>query len=805
MWQVNAGIDHRVLLRPHFKSGGNWIAYPGDPGNVQAIDVTAAIGANAQEVIGKKIHERIEVNGRVIKTYFGKDADSLMLASTYTHTAAIPLSAVGFRHDGGDAYEVARYDNLTVRDKNGKVLIEDYFEEESHYIGNEALVLENGMVKIGGSGKSAEWIFMRKEQKGLPVYRKTLTPREGLVSAKLYTTALGVYDVYLNGERVGKRNDDGSITYHELKPGYTQPYERVFYNTYDVTWMLNTGKENVITSVVTSGWWTGEVAAARGDKTAFLCKLILTYQDGTREIVTTDTTWKTANASPVEMGDIFHGESYDARRDLAYREAGFDDSAWQNAAIYSGYHGEISAWSGSFITVRKDLERTPQALTVYEGVIGASSGYYGKIKVKATYENGDSIILKKGETLLVDFGQNFAGWEAFTVEGSAGTKITVTHGEMLNDQNGAVSRGNDGAEGSIYNANYRSARSLTEYILKGSGKESYHPAFTYHGFRYIELTATDTVTVHRISGQVVTSVEKETGFLETSDKDVNKLLSNILWGMYSNYLSVPTDCPQRDERQGWAADTQVFAKTGCYMGFSKSFLMKFMEDMRDAQHDNGNYPTTAPRTRFDEPGTLGWADAGVLVPYYLYLLYGDKTVIEENFDSMERFMAFLTSTDGWGGSTLHGDWLSYEANDEALKKMLGVSYYAWVARAMSEMAAAIGNEQASAHYQAVYEEEKAFYQQFILPNGALKRGEQSVLLYALYLDLLPNDASRATVIRQLENNLARNGRSDGAILLTRFFYSTTIPRGSTRSIRALPRSGNAGIPTRWNRASVTWG
>ena len=758
MWQVNAYLNDRVWLRPHIKSGGTWTAYPDGPGNMQAIDVTDAIGYSAQDLIGKKVHERIVVENEIVKTYFGPDKDNLTLAATYTHFAPVELKNIGFRHFGGDVYEIARYDNIVVTNKDGEVMFsEDFSSDDVAFVATEAPSVEDGMLKYGGSGKGEEWVLMMSEPTGLPAYRKSVEVKPDLVSAKLYTTALGVYETYINGNRVGRRYDDGRIEYHELKPGHTQPNVRVFYNSYDVTWMLNKGEENVLSSVVTSGWWTGDAVGNKGDKTAYLCKMILTYADGSVETIVTDSTWKTENASPVFVGDIFHGETYDARVDLSYMKPGYDDKDWSPVAIRNSYRGKITAWSGSFITVRDDLELTPQSMKVYKGVTKAASGYHGTVKVVGTYKDGDSIKLNPGETLLIDFGQNFAGWEAFTVEGPEGAVISVEHGEMLNDGNGAVSRGNDGPEGSIYNANYRSAKSLTKYILSGDGKESYHPTFTYHGFRYIEITTDQTVTIHSVRGQVVTSVEKETGWIETSDKDVNQLVSNIIWGMYSNYLSVPTDCPQRDERQGWTADTQVFAKAGSYFGFSKSFLTKFLEDMRDSQFANGNYSTTAPRTRFDEQGTLGWADAGVIVPYYLYMMYGDKTVITEHWASMERFMRYLDTTDNWGGSTVHGDWLAYESNDEQLKKILGVSYYAWVALLMSEMAEVIDKEEAAEKYYNVYLREKEFYQQFVRANGTLMRGEQSVCLYALYLDLLPNEESVQKVIAQLETNLKRNG------------------------------------------------
>ena len=596
---------------------------------------------------------------------------------------------------------------------------------------------------------------------GLPAFRKDVDVREGLVSAKLYTTGLGVYEAYINGQRVGRRYADGSVEYHELKPGFTESAKRRLYNSYDVTWMLDSGKTNTLSAVVSGGWWSDVAARCHGKKAAFLAKLILTYQDKSQEVVVTDTAWKTSCAFSVRFADIFSGERYDARVSQAFMMSGFDDFAWQTPVINREFKGEITAWRGSFIRVRDDLELSTKSVTVYQGAVGESGDAYGKINILATYR-GEAFTLNHGETAVIDFGQNFAGWEAIRVEGKAGTKLTIEHGEILNDSCGEKARGNDGPEGSVYNANYRSASATTQYILSGEGVEDYQPSFSFYGFRYLSITASDTVTFHSLKGQVVTSVEKDTGFMTTSDKDVNQLLSNIRFGQYSNYLSVPTDCPQRDERQGWTADTQVFAKAGCYMAFSKSFLEKFCMDMRDSQNADGAFPGTAPTGAYAGAGWggLGWADAGVILPYTLYRMYGDRSVILENWDAMQRYVdGYLSKTDNKGPIGIWGDWLAYEANDDGVKAMLGVCFYAWDALMMAEMARAIGLEKDAERYRALYESEKAYFiEQYVIESdGALKRSEQTVCLYALYLDLLPSKESVERVTQQLVTNIIGKG------------------------------------------------
>lgn len=757
MWQVNTmDGEGRILLRPHIKEKGNWIAYPGGPGTMSAVDVTEAIGCSAADLIGKKVHQRIEVEDSVVRTYFGADAHHLTLASVYTHPSPIPLCNIGFRHSG--IAEIARYGNILLRDGTGNVLYQSDFLRLLDFKGAPSCRAEDGMLRIGAYG-GGEQVCVRTKGGSLPVFRKNVPVRPELASARLYTSGLGVYESYLNGRRVGRVTPDGSVVYEELKPGFTEASKRRFYNTYDVTEMLFPGKVNALSAVVSHGWWSDGAAAYYGKEDGYIAKLILTYKDGTREVIDTNSTWKFARASAVMDADIFGGESYDARVDQSWMSPDFDDSSWRPARVSSAFTGTVCSWMGSPITLRKDLERQASSVVIYRGATQVTPTHLGKINVIRTLDT-DIFTLHPGETALVDFGQNFAGREAFSVEGDRGTVLTITHGEMLNDNNGDLSRGNDGPEGSVYNANYRSAAATTRYILSGQGVETYSPTFTFYGFRYVEITCDRPVTFHGITGQVITSVEKETGYLETSDPAVNQLISNIRWGQYSNYLSIPTDCPQRDERQGWTADTQVFATAGCYLAFSKSFLTKFTADLRDSQREDGAFPGTAPTGCYHGAGWggTGWADAGVILPHLLYSLYGDRSVLTANWEAMGRYVdGFLSSTKGLGPTPIWGDWLAYESNDGQIQEMLGVAFYAWDAKRMAEMAQVLNLPDQVEKYLALYEKEKQFFvSRYLRADGTLIRGEQSVCVHALYLDLLPDEASVEAVKKQLVDNITRN-------------------------------------------------
>ncbi len=784
MWQINTveSGGAKVHLRPHSMSGGTWSTFGGN------IDITSKLGlSSGRELIGKPMRLRIEVKDSLVITSMAPVGKEPVEVNRMTVDGDTALYTVGFRI-AASASENATVDNLLIRGADGATIYENDFSSgsaEDFDVSGGSAGVKNGKLTFAYSGTGDLVALRRTAATGMPVFRKSFTPKGKVMSAKLYTSGLGVYETYINGERVGRLLPDGTVEYHELKPGAAEAADRKYYSSYDVTHMLNMAydatDEVVLSAVLGTGWWTGEIAASHGSSEAYLAKLILTYEDGTTEVIGTDETWQSAYASPYRYSEIFGGEDYDARVDTSWMLPGYtSDEAWSNVAVNTEFEGEITAWMGSYIRVREDLEREVQSVTVYKGAKQASSIRYGVIDVLATYEDG-SFTLNPGETALIDFGQNAAGWEAFTVQGEAGTVLRIEHGEMLNDRKGEHNRGCDGPGGSLYNANNRSARAATVYTLRGGEPESYHPTLTYYGFRYIEITTTATVTFTKITGEVVTSVDKDTGWMETSDAKINQLISNIRWGQYSNYLSVPTDCPQRNERLGWMADTQVFARAGAYLGFSKSFLEKYMQDVRDTQRNDGAYPGIAPGDFVNGAGWggTGWADAGIIVPYTLYTMFDDEQVIRDNMDSMKAYMRYLSRVGA--PQNIWGDWLAYESNDGEIQNMLGVAYFAWDGLMMAEMCEAIGETETAGTYRQVYERQRdKFISLYVNDDGTLKRGEQSVCLYALYLDLLPDDASVAAVTNQLISNIERNGnRLQTGFLGTKIILETLTKIGRT--------------------------
>ena len=588
------------------------------------------------------------------------------------------------------------------------------------------------------------FISCAEEGEGLPVFRKTFQMGQKPRSAALRVTALGCYIFFINGKRVGD---------FELEPGSEEMAKRKRYTEYDILPLLNEG-ENVLSAVVAGGWWSGRIADY-GKREALWAQLTLTFENG-EERVCTDLSWKSARKSAYRSGDIYDGDAYDARIQDDWKYVGFDDEKWQYVLQNTEFSGEIDPWRGPHITVKKELTRRASGY-IYRGVTGAGENGYGKVNILRRFEDG--FTLEAGETAVVDFGQNFSGRERFTVEGARGTAVTFRHGEVLNTDGGSFARNNDGAEGSVYFTNLRTAKAQTVYILSGNGREEYHPSFTYYGFRYMEITATAPVRFYALSGEVLSSVPRRTGWLKTSDKRLNRLVENAVWGQLSNYVPVPTDCPQRDERLGWTADTQVFAEAGCFLGDVKGFLEHWLVCLRDAQGEDGSFSGVAPTGQYhgSQYGGTGWADAGVLVPHILWQMYGDKSVIVENWDAMRRYVdGYLGGSGGLGGKPHWGDWLSYESNDDEIREILGVCYYAWDAKLMAEMAHVLQKEEESAHYGELYAREREFFRSRYIKEGKLVRGEQSVLAHAILLGLLEEEEEERAEKMLLEN-LAHNG------------------------------------------------
>ncbi len=595
---------------------------------------------------------------------------------------------------------------------------------------------------------------------GSSIFRKEFEVKDEILSARLYITSLGVFDAYLNGQRIGNIGQDGQTVYDELKPGYTQPGSRALYYTYDAAPLLAPGKTNTLSAIVSNGWWRDDIVSNIGKQSALRAMLLLRYADGTTQTVATTTGWKAKTGGPVVAATIYDGEVYDARIPAGWKTSAYNDARWANAVPNTEFAGSIdSAAAGSGVRIRGDLTLAPQTVRVLFGAAGMTAAQYGNAVRVASYEGGESFTLKKGRTAVVDFGQNFAGVAQITVRGPRGTIVRIRHAEMLNEKDGVIARGNDGPGGSIYTRNLRGAGARAIYVLAGEGEETYRPVFTYFGFRYAEITASENIRLSGIRGLVMTSVQEDTGSITTSDPALNRLARNTLWGQYSNYVSVPTDCPQRDERLGWSADTQVFSAAACYNAQSYNLLRKWMRDMRDCQRSDGAFPVIAPYGKYMWHAQLGWSDAGIVVPYNAYRMYGDSTIVAENYEAMRKFMdVYMASTGKEGGGLAYGDWLAFEANDDDLKRLIGIAYFAWDAQMMAEMARALGKTGDEAKYRAVYLEEKDYFiSRYINPDGTLKRTEQTACLMALKTDLFPDEASRQAAVRALADNIGRNG------------------------------------------------
>ncbi len=553
-------------------------------------------------------------------------------------------------------------------------------------------------------------------------------------SATWMTAGLGVYEIYVNGTRVG---DDF------LKPGYTHVRKTRRSFTYDVTSLMKgaKGAKNVFAAEVSAGWWRDKIVNYVGQKSGFRGVLKIVYADGSTKLYgTSPETWKAGVAGRVKHAAIFDGEEYDARE----TDPLTGSAAFKPAVINGEFQGVILPSEGAEVTLRRDLKMT--------------RGPYS---------------LKKGETLVVDFGQNCAGVPEFRFAAKRGTVLTCLPGEMLNDADKGK-RGSDGPKGSVYRANLRIPENGMRlvYTFAGTGVETYLPRFSFFGYRYISVTATDDVVIERVTSIPVTSITKEAelGSITTGDKDVNQLISNVYWGQLSNYLSVPTDCPQRNERLGWSADTQVFAEAGTFNANTTKFFHKWMRDMVDSRDKDGGFPSVAPFAQYgNETFNLAWADAGVIVPWTVWKQFGDKKILIDNWDAMAKFVRKLDETkydfEGKLGY-IYADWLSYETfetcgnkfghwgkwakDPDAMnyRRFLAACFWLYDSRLMVEMANALGKTAEKAEFEACAKRAMDYIRgRFLEQDGLLlkpMRHLQTASVFALKFGVVEGKAADAT-------------------------------------------------------------
>jgi len=633
-------------------------------------------------------------------------------------------------------------------------------------------------------------------------FLSTVKNGKKVASAKWMTAGLGVYELYVNGKPIGEEF---------LKPGFTHSTKTKRTFTYDITpaLKLNSGAENVLSVEVAPGWWGDKIVTPAkhegmvGKKCAFRGVLSLTYEDGTSELFGTDTeNWKAGIAGPVKHAAIFDGEEYDARELPGYETP----EKLSTPEVNEEFSGELLPSEGAEVYLRKDLTLKPIRAYVWEGVEGESEDAYGKVFIKKEFAPGAPMTVRPGETLVVDFGQNCAGVPSFVFNAPEGTVLTCLPSEIMNDGNGSKERGMDGPEGSVHRLNLRTPNEAFRmvYTFAASKKPvSYHPRFTFYGYRYASITATDVVTIKSVETIPVTSIAAnlETGKITTGNELVNKLISNTVWGQLSNYLSVPTDCPQRNERLGWMADTQVFTETGAFFANTDSFFHKWMRDVRDSQSEKGAYPGVSPKAQYGgDMMRLGWADAGVIVPWTVWKQFGDVSIIEENWESMEKFMNYANDTKYDHETHIDenhnyqwADWLSYEPleshSGEAFFKdqeghrqpkpetvdywnYLSACYWKMDAEMMRDMAAATGRD--ATRFDEMAKAAKAYLRsRFFTEDGKfvteILNTMQTPALFALKNGLVEGEAYDA-----MKASLRKNFEDHGNCLQTGFLGTSIL-------------------------------
>lgn len=579
---------------------------------------------------------------------------------------------------------------------------------------------------------------------GLPIFIKDFTVASPN-SAELVFTALGCVQIYINGKRIGT---------DELQPGWSDYHKRTLYRTCDITENIVSGKNRILL-VASSGWYVGRITGGHYGKTvpAVMAAVKIKTAEGDLNIVT-DESWLSSVGGQIRTADIWDGEFRDGRIDGydVMSMPGYNVSDWKNSRLHTNFDGDVTPFIGPAVKVRDWLSRKAETITVYDGILDNGTEY-GKINTIAETDRFP-VILKKGEKLVVDLGQEIVGWGKIKVKGGRGTTVKLRYAEFLNDS-GDIERGNDGPEGGVYTINFRSALGKAYYVIGSGSAEEYRSAFTFFGFRYVEISADESVEILDFTGEVVGSDTKEIGHMETSDDMVNKLISNIIWGQRSNYLSVPTDCPQRDERYGWTGDAQAFSVTAAYNANVLGFFRKWLQDMRDSQTEEGGYTDVVPATDLcTNFNAAAWGDAGIIIPYNLYKIYGDISLVDEHYASMEKYIAQLIENYGMSGPVpRYGDWLAY---DYCKNEMISSAFLVHDIDMMIFMSEELGKTDRAEHYRALRADAYEYFETNFMRDGKPVGTTQTDKVLCLAFDLLESDKANE-VADELVEQIKENG------------------------------------------------
>jgi alpha-L-rhamnosidase len=601
---------------------------------------------------------------------------------------------------------------------------------------------------LTGTEWQASWISPASsaEEGDVPkVLRREFELSGRVRRARAYVTSHGAYELFLNGQRVGDQ---------ELTPGWTSYNHRLQYQVYDITASLKPG-DNAIAANLANGWFRGVIGfdgigRHYGTQLALLCQLEITYDDGRTERILTDADWK-SSSGPIQQSDIYAGETYDARREMpGFSAPHFDDRGWLPIVLSDGAKDTLVASEGP--PVHRIEELKPQRIFQTPG--------------------GDTV---------VDFGQNMVGRVRIRVRGAAGTTVVLRHAEVLDKQ------------GNFYTDNLRSAKQTVSYTLSGRGTEVYEPHFTFQGFRYVAVKGyPGKLSQSDITGITLHSDMATTASFSTSNPLLNQLQHNIVWGQKGNFVDVPTDCPQRDERLGWTGDAQVFAPTAAFNRDVSGFFAKWLKDLAADQLPSGSVPFVVPDvvSTASEPaaGAAGWGDAATVIPWAIYQAYGDLHLLENQYASMQRWVEYEQSRAGadeiWDGDTHFGDWLDFFSAAKHTNygststDLIATAYFAHSTDIALRAARVLGRDSDARGYEKSLQKIKAeFQKRFVGSDGLVGDGTQTAYVLALDFDLLPVDSQPAAAARLAKDVRERGHLTTGFLgtphlldVLTRFGY-----------------------------------
>lgn len=612
--------------------------------------------------------------------------------------------------------------------------------------GEESSWSEEGTFELalaGGADWQAKWITPDASAiaaDAAPAYllRQTFDVKPvGILSARVYATALGVYELYLNG---GKVSDD------LLAPGWTSYHTRVQYQTYDVTAGLKEGA-NGIGFMLGDGWYRGGLGFEDknymyGDNRAALLELHIRYVDGTEEIIATDSSWQAALGA-IQYANIYHGETYDARLEIQ----GWSEADGAGGADRAEAQSDAKLAAGSWSGV--------QVLDLPYSQLVAQENW--PTNVTEVIKPISSFITPAGDHVL-DLGQNIVGRMKFTVEAPEGTQIVLRHAEVLDK------------DGNIYFGNLRPAKQTLTYIAKGDGMESYAPHFTFMGFRYVLVQgfpgqeAGVPLPADAFQGEVIHSDMPSSGEFECSDERINKLQQNIRWGQRGNFLDVPTDCPQRDERLGWTGDAQVFISTALFNFQGAPFFAKWLHDLKAEQHEDGGIPFVIPDI-VGGANSAAWGDAAVICPWTVYQYYGDERLLSEQYESMKRWVEYIRAQGSeeylWNTGFHFGDWLALDAKENSYigatpTALVATAYYAYSTRIVRDAAKVLGHDEDAQRYGELHSHViAAFRDEFMTKRGRIASPTQTAHILALMFDLV-DESVKDRVAEDLNNLIVEN-------------------------------------------------